>query len=117
MYSTLQPQTHWSDADLKDIERELIDWLIRNPQAIDADSASRIQRSDYEFRWALANPDRLGDHYTIRVDSVRTMLSGQWTPLKRSRGIRSSDRLVDVRWSYSKVHDTPVRGRFDWDRH
>ena len=115
MYSTLQPQAHWHNADPKDIERELIDWLIRNPAAIDADSAARIHRNDYEFRWALANPDRLFDYYTVRIGGVRTMLSSQWTALKRSRGIRNPDRAVDVRWSYSKLHDTPVRGRFDWD--
>ena len=116
MYSTIQPAPHWKDADLRDIERELIDLIVRSPAAIDTDSMARIQRNDYEFRWALANPDRLFSHYTIRVDAVQTMQSRQWTSLRRSRGIRNGGlALVDVRWSYSKTSDTPVRGVFDWD--
>lgn len=115
MFSTLAPQAHWKDADIQDIERELIDWLVRNPGAIDLDSAARIQRSDYEFRWALAHPDRLHVHYTVRIHGVQTMLSKQWTALKRSRGIRNPNRMVDVQWSYSKIFDTPVRGRPNWD--
>lgn len=112
MYSTLQPQSHWCTADIKDIERELTDWLVHNPDAIDANSIARINRNDYEFRWALAHPDRLFDYYTIRVYGVQTMQSRQWTPLRRSRGIRNGGAaLVDVRWSYSKRSDTPVRGR------
>lgn len=112
MYSTLQPQPHWRTADIKDIERELIDWLIRNPDAIDADSMARIQRNDHEFRWALAHPDRLFNYYTIRIHGVQTMQSRQWTPPRRSRGIRNGGgALVDVRWSYSKRFDTPARGR------
>lgn len=112
MYSTLQPQPHWRTGDIKDIERDLIDWLVHNTGAIDAESVARIHRNDYEFRWALKHPDRLFDYYTIRIHGVQTMQSRQWTPLRRSRGIRNGGAaLVDVRWSYSKICDTPVRGK------
>ena len=65
MYSIVQVPDHWSQADEKDIERELVGMLIERKHL---NYDLRPDR-DYELIWAFDNPDQFCTYFSVYIYS------------------------------------------------
>lgn len=115
MYSIVQVPDHWSQADEKDIERELVGMLIERKHL---NYDLRPDR-DYELIWAFDNPDQFCTYFSVYIYSVRRICyhapsKPGWLPLRRSRVVRRAGEWVEVKWSSVKRIDTPARADRDY---
>lgn len=109
MISVITVPTHWHIASLQDIERELCALLADKTKVISDEN--RVLERDAELAWAFAHPDQLTHYFRILIREVKACTPyAQWLTLRRSRALRTGGTQLQVRWSVSKLIDTPMRG-------